>query len=379
MAHIIDFSIAGLAGRKETYNCKLNRDINVFFGLNGAGKTSLLKILYSAMSGDTKVLETVPFESAEVTIHSIDYNNDFVYNISKKQKKANTKPLTKNTSKEIQSVKRIKNFDSLKWTTQSEEIPDTQHWNHRYLPTSRFFYDPDSEQYIDISSTTEDIDRIFAGFIRSLWLSYSTEVLGNVREVQEKGLTNIVCDVLSQSSESNIIHTENLKSAYDKAYQFLSRQSADAHLGSFEQFESNYKSDKNIRKIINDIVVIENAIEEAVKPQNKLKDLIHRLYSGNKFINFTDGGISVKTLDQVEIGLNSLSSGEKQLLRIFLEALSTDQSTLIIDEPELSMHIDWQKELVSDLMLLNPETQLIIATHSPDIMAGLSDKNIFRL
>lgn len=52
MSHITEFSISGLAGSDQVYSQKLNQDVNVFFGLNGSGKTSLLKILHSAMSDD---------------------------------------------------------------------------------------------------------------------------------------------------------------------------------------------------------------------------------------------------------------------------------------------------------------------------------------
>ena len=50
MAHITEFAITGLAGRTDVYSGRFNRDVNIFFGLNGSGKTSLLKILHSAMS-----------------------------------------------------------------------------------------------------------------------------------------------------------------------------------------------------------------------------------------------------------------------------------------------------------------------------------------
>ena len=83
MSHIVEFSVVGLAGRKDIYKQKLNRDTNVFFGLNGSGKTSLLRILDSAMTGDATTLTRVPFRSAEVTIHSMKYAKDLVKTISK--------------------------------------------------------------------------------------------------------------------------------------------------------------------------------------------------------------------------------------------------------------------------------------------------------
>src|SRR6266852_5308919 len=77
MSHIVEFSVTGLAGRDEPYSQKLNRHVNVFFGENGSGKTSLLKILHSAISGNVAVLARVPFSSASVDVYSVNYDKVF--------------------------------------------------------------------------------------------------------------------------------------------------------------------------------------------------------------------------------------------------------------------------------------------------------------
>jgi predicted ATPase len=60
-------------------------------------------------------------------------------------------------------------------------------------------------------------------------------------------------------------------------------------------------------------------------------------------------------------------------------ALLVRESSMIIDEPEISMHVDWQKDLIHSLRALNPDAQLILATHSPEIMADIPDSKIFRI
>ncbi len=73
---------------------------------------------------------------------------------------------------------------------------------------------------------------------------------------------------------------------------------------------------------------------------------------------------------------DKLSSGEKQMLVIMLTVLVQDGShtVLFMDEPEASLHIEWQQRLISILMELNPNVQLIISTHSPAvIMEGWLD------
>lgn len=71
-----------------------------------------------------------------------------------------------------------------------------------------------------------------------------------------------------------------------------------------------------------------------------------------------------------------LSSGEKQMLIILLTVLVQDrrQCTLFMDEPEISLHVEWQQRLVRLIRDLNPNVQIILTTHSPAvIMDGWAD------
>jgi len=71
-----------------------------------------------------------------------------------------------------------------------------------------------------------------------------------------------------------------------------------------------------------------------------------------------------------------LSSGEKQMLIILLTVLVQDKRhfVLFMDEPEVSLHVEWQQRLIELLIDLNPNVQIILTTHSPAvIMNGWSD------
>lgn len=71
-----------------------------------------------------------------------------------------------------------------------------------------------------------------------------------------------------------------------------------------------------------------------------------------------------------------LSSGEKQMLLILLTVLTEDRQpyVLFMDEPEASLHFEWQKRLIALLRELNPNAQVILTTHSPAlIMDGWED------
>lgn len=78
----------------------------------------------------------------------------------------------------------------------------------------------------------------------------------------------------------------------------------------------------------------------------------------------------------VELGTAQLSSGERSVLQLFASILVTpDASVLILDEPEISLSVEWQKELLDDILSLNEDLQILVATHSPAIvMKGWVDR-----
>lgn len=65
-----------------------------------------------------------------------------------------------------------------------------------------------------------------------------------------------------------------------------------------------------------------------------------------------------------------LSSGEKQMLIILLTVLVQDKQpyTLFMDEPEISLHVEWQQRLIGLIRDLNPNAQIILTTHSPAVI-----------
>ena len=80
------------------------------------------------------------------------------------------------------------------------------------------------------------------------------------------------------------------------------------------------------------------------------------------------------------IHLYKLSSGEKQLLIILLRVFLMDEQPyiLLMDEPEISLHIEWQYRLFEEIQKLNPHCQIITSTHSPSLFGdGWGDKLVF--
>lgn len=111
-------------------------------------------------------------------------------------------------------------------------------------------------------------------------------------------------------------------------------------------------------------------------PKRKFQDMIDELFS------YTRKKIDRKSNDIVfyqngeRLLPYKLSSGEKQMLVILLTVLvrGDDHCVLFMDEPEASLHIEWQQKLIGMIRDLNPNVQLILTTHSPAvIMEGWLD------
>ncbi len=101
-----------------------------------------------------------------------------------------------------------------------------------------------------------------------------------------------------------------------------------------------------------------------------------------KTVDISRGNNSTLVFHQGEtvLQLEQLSSGEKQLLLILLKVflLNKQPAVVLMDEPEISLHLRWQREIIDKLRMLNPACQLIIATHSPGMFAaGWGDKVVY--
>lgn len=396
MSHIIDFKIEGLAGRKEVYKQRLNRDINIFYGLNGSGKTSLLRILDSAMDGDASNITMVPFKVAEVSIYSIDYKMEFVTRIQKLRKTPKSRRARREVApRQISLIKDVEEdidhrqeaeFEEFEWVT-TPKIRDRtspMRFKHVYLPTWRLYGGTISGSLPPIFRSTEvereyDWDLYFAEKVEGLWREYSNLLLSDVRKIQEKGIVSMLSSIIREKRTAEKQKGVDTKMVYQRVDEFLKRQKTKTALGTMKKFEKKYSSEPLFASVVNNIDIIEQQIERTTASRYQLEGLISRMFTGNKTIEFFDTGINVKTDAGEDIGLVALSSGEKHVLGIFIETLLADVSTLLIDEPEISLHVDWQKDLISSMNRLNPQTQLIAATHSPDIMAEVPDSKVFKL
>jgi predicted ATP-binding protein involved in virulence len=128
-------------------------------------------------------------------------------------------------------------------------------------------------------------------------------------------------------------------------------------------------------------------LDEYITARSALHEPINRFLSlVNGFLKQTKKKVAVSGRGELTVfregnetprSISALSSGERQLLvmlaHLSLNTSLTGSGVFIVDEPELSLHIDWQERFVDAVIEANPSVQLILATHSPAIILDRVD------
>lgn len=115
---------------------------------------------------------------------------------------------------------------------------------------------------------------------------------------------------------------------------------------------------------------------EAVEPIYQLIDrfitIINELLRDKEITFKLSQGFSIKNRLGVALSPSQLSSGEQQLLLLFCHVLTARDtpSVFMIDEPEISLNIKWQRQLVQSLLdiISKADIQLIFASHSIELL-----------
>ena len=112
------------------------------------------------------------------------------------------------------------------------------------------------------------------------------------------------------------------------------------------------------------------AAQQMSQKKTRFQDIVDELFSdtGKKIIR-TANELQFTQIGEVLLPYR-LSSGEKQILIILLTVLVEDNQpyVLFMDEPEVSLHMEWQKRLIDLCIELNPNVQIILTTHSPAVV-----------
>ncbi len=394
MAHITEVRIEGLLGRKDPIRVKLNRDVNIFFGENGSGKTTLLKVMDAALSRDGEAMQRLPVTKAIVDIYSITEEKVIRHTWERSEPGLIASQMRHQDTLEREFIETVDGtilFERARLDTEWKLSPASKEsqsrakrWAHTFLPTTRLYLAEGINARAGSSRaqmSEKELDQLFRESVNRAWLQFYTQTLTEVRRIQESGLRTVLRQVLNPATEKlNDVHLDS-EMVHKRVAKFLARQpdSERISLGTLASFRKRYERDSDLRRIVDNLDNVEREIERSMIPVDSFLKTITSLFSRGKTLTLSSNELQVALTDGRSLPISGLSSGEKHLIKILLAAMTAGPNTVLIDEPELSMHIDWQRVFVRTVLSLNNSSQLVLATHSPELMAEIDDSKIFKL
>lgn len=302
----------------DKYNIvwNLNPDVNILSGINGSGKSTVLDCIASLIGlGE----------------------------------------LHENTQEQVKSVKVF--FDNGR-SIFFEKISDTIKNLELKAKTDKIYKNIISDLQKTEGTNYSKIKAVRLGFV-----SYD-DLKMTIKELNEIINIDIISTFDNVLFNSELKYDDDVKTELDRELFVLQKKYLDYQLNIGKKaFEIISKSNNNSAESVEKVKVIKGKHEKFI-------EIVTELFSStNKKIN-TEKNELTFLFDDKEILIYKLSSGEKQLLLILLTVLLQDnkKSIIFMDEPEISLHFDWQKKLIEYVQVLNPNSQVIIATHSPAVI-----------
>lgn len=419
MNYIESVEIEGFWGRKNV-SLQLNPDLNFLIGPNGSGKTTIINLVSAVLRADIPALYSVQFEKIEIKMKAVGANRKPVIEVAK---------AVDPKMGSVELIYTVREKASDKGATYGVEGPydDRVYHDARYLRNRRY------------RETGARLSRILSDLVEVNWLSvhrssaelerrnrredgYESSIDHKLRDISQSfskffSLLNSKAEAESKNFQEHVFlslldqkHSDEdvLGQAFIEAESKQSvvsvlrdlgvsntkaTRSVNAHYTRTNEARANWQ-DKSKGLSLQDAIALSDAarVSEMLKewrdlqqqreaifqPRIRFEGIINKLFSG-KEIHFDERNTPMVHLETGEVvGIEVLSSGEKQLFIILGEALLQEERPVVFisDEPELSLHVSWQAALFEHIRSLNGSCQIISATHSPDIVGSFQDRVI---
>jgi predicted ATPase len=363
---VIRFEVTGLFGREQTIGGRLDEELNILTGRNGAGKTTILKLLWYIMSGNVLLaLHEVLFQRALV---ETDLYTCVVTRISH----STCKIEFAQAGEAIKLYEDIVDDDDMVFENAEDQVNPRliQSGSSVFFPTFRRIEGGFTLETFTTASTTSNL----------------TGRTGRPKNAVEEGLVAL-SRKLSNGSHFFVsaISTVDIVGLLLRQYADLSENSNKLQQATSQEIISTikaFKADSDdvkqidaantvLDKIRLNIEQMEVSRERIMSPINAVQRLVEDLFRhmGIKIGTRLSFGDAAGAIDS-----DSLSAGEKQMLSFICYNAFYRNSVIFIDEPELSLHVDWQRQLFSILQRQQTSNQFIVATHSPFIYSKYPEK-----
>ncbi|MBQ3494437.1 MAG: AAA family ATPase, partial [Clostridia bacterium] len=217
--------------------------------------------------------------------------------------------------------------------------------------------------------------------------SSSNSLIQEMERVMSKH--SILSNELDSTYIKRLFETNGKMSSEDFDKKLISLKERQALLNKYElasiiRNTSNLKYvnefEKDLYRFFDDNQKKYDIFEPLIQKITLYEQIINNKLTFKKLKISRSNGIQVVSDDNKDLELSKLSSGEQEILVLYYKLIfESDVDLLMIDEPEISLHIAWQKNILKDLkeiVKLNNKLNIIIATHSPQIISDNWDLQI---
>lgn len=309
--YISSIEINGLFGDRDIRWNNLHQDVNILGGPNGSGKSIILKSCYELLSTG-KVTDLKCIRLIESIL--IEFTNGWRIHWKRVE---------------------VNDFDELKVSPvglyAQAQFEDNRN-NTNYLTSTQVF---------DGVS-----DYTFARLSQLLKVSYINSFEQQIAEAVE----------ISKRPDETRTKDSTLLDAYIK-----------------EEWNRRNEIYNEAYATIMDLLRKEGKV--TIERNSDIDDYFKLMRSCEVFFEYSapfNGQLIFFNKKREKILYTQLSTGEKQLLLLLLKVTNTQNKPAIffMDEPDLGMHVDWKKKLLSEINRINPNIQLFVSTHAPSMVTG---------
>jgi ABC-type cobalamin/Fe3+-siderophores transport system ATPase subunit len=403
---IKEIKIEGFKSPTITANIKFKHKISILYGLNGSGKTTVLKIIHAILAQNEEILIRENVNKVTITItDSSDVENKIKLSFNNKEKKYNwteidSSELSKSKSLLIGVQRGIQVntstlspsliYEFLVYSNISRDVFKTSthdkskmrfladelaNFANRHRTTSRRTPNkliPEGQHItledVNIEIIEESLRAAFNNVKRKISLKiYNALFETFALAIDDDKISEIVIPVdiidIVRNNQEKLI--EALEDSPENEFKHLVIEKVKEFSNSSN---AEMRTNKLFSKLLLKIVEELEHEKEELGTLNILIELFNSLLSDKKKIIIDREGIKV-TINNNTHSLNQLSSGERHLLTFLATILLDGQNRdfILIDEPEISLNILWQEKLIELIHRMAPNTQLIVASHSQSI------------
>jgi len=393
-------------------------DVTILIGENGTGKTTILNVLRGILTADTSLF-AYDFTDAAVELASFSDGSTKVISVSRGKDGLRFCLPDQNFLLRPGSTGEAAQISL--WTLYGRPERGTDLENAlqllthlEWLPVNRRLPVQDDDHshgytFVNRPKRLESVDQRLTellGELSAFRLSLDSKVSDHYRVFERKVLAAILyradfdsLGALKNERMPSVADREELERVFDEVGILNAEMKTRIHQHFAEAKESLRNLQKDRNWDIDDLFVIplirrtqslvawartlRSERESLFAPLRRYEAIVNDFFSNKQAVIQNDGQLAIAytgtaTRDRFPVDL--LSSGEKQILILLTAALLRAEAPVVYlaDEPELSLHVSWQEKLLQSLVDLGGAIQVVVATHSPDIVGPFHD-NIIEL